>query len=160
MTTSNISIMISPAGSSNSDILQTTRGIRSVNAVITANANVGEILQSVTATIDTSEPGVRITSATNSVSIVGTYVDPFLDFFTYIERGSSNLIETPKIARGASNLPPNKDFYELEQDQRSLSTRTYTITVSTSLATNNFTVTHNIINDLDSITTFVGSYYN
>jgi hypothetical protein len=156
-----VSITISPAGTiPTSEIQQTTRSARSVNALITASGDMGEIIQSVTATIDISEPGVSITSATNSVSIIGTYKDPFEDYLTYIERGSSNLIESPKVAKGISNLPPNKDFYELSQDQRRLFTRTYTVLVQTNLSTSQFTVTHDILNNLDGITTFVGSYYN
>lgn len=156
-----VSITISPAGTvPTSEILQTTRSAKSVNATITASVDMGETLQSVTATIDASEPGVVITSATNSVSIVGTYKDPFEDSFTYVEKGSSNLIETPKVVLGISNLPLKKDYYELNQDQRKLSTRTYTVLVSTNLGVDEFIVTHDILNDLDGMTTFVASYYN
>jgi hypothetical protein len=84
-----------------------------------------------------------------------------VDLFTYVERGSSNLLETPTTVRGTSKLPPDKDFYNLNQDTRDRITRTYTITVTyDGGATEDFTVTHDIVNTLEAIRSFVASYYN
>lgn len=141
-------------------ISDTTRSAKSINIVVTATAAGGEIISSVGATLDASEPGIRITSGASSVSIVGTYKDPFEDYLTYVERGSSDKLETPKVVRGISNLPPQKDFYELDQDQNKLSTRTYTITVNFEIgAPQTFTLTQDILNDLEGMRSFVSSYY-
>jgi hypothetical protein len=144
-------------------ISDTTRASKSINVTITATPGTGmppEIISSVTATLDAIEPGVTITSRASSVSIVGTYKDPFEDFLTYVERGSSNLLETPKVVKGISNLPPQKDFYELNQDRNRLITKTYTITVNfESGAPQTFTLTQDILNDLEGMRSFVSSYY-
>jgi hypothetical protein len=132
-----------------------------VNVTIEAIGDLAEIITSVSATIDANEPSIRITPGVTSVSIVGSYKDAFEDLLTYIERGSSNLIEIPKVANGISNLPPNKDFYQLDQDQRGFVRRTYTVTVNFQTGDpETFTLTHDILNSLDGITSFVSSYYN
>ena len=132
-----------------------------INVTIEATGSFAEIITSVSATIDANEPSIVITPGVTSVSIVGSYKDAFEDLLTYIERGSSNLIETPKVAKGISNLPPNKDFYQLNQDQRDFVRRTYTITVNFQTGDpETFTVTHDILNNLEGIRSFVSSYYN
>jgi len=141
-------------------IPDTTRESRTVNVIITAIPGMAEIISSVSASLDIVEPDVIITSGESSVSIVGTYKDPFEDFLTYVERGSSNLLETPKVVKSISNLPPQKDFYELDQDRNDFVTRTYTITVNlNSGSSETFILTHNILNDLEGMRLFVSSYY-
>jgi hypothetical protein len=141
-------------------IPDTTRAVKSINIVVTATPVIGQIILSVNATLDSIEPDVKITSGETSVSIVGTYKDPFEDFLTYVERGSSNLLETPKTVEGISNLPPQKDFYELNQDRKRLAVRTYTITVNfMSGPAETFILTHDILNDLEGMRSFVSSYY-
>jgi len=141
-------------------IPDTTRAAKSINVIITATPGMGENILSVGATLDSTEPGIKITSGETSVSIVGTYKDPFEDFLTYVERGSSNLLETPKTVKGISNLPPKKDFYELNQDKNKIVVKTYTITVNfMSGPAETFILTHNILNDLEGMRSFVSSYY-
>lgn len=156
-----ITLTISPSGDDpETEIEDTSRTLRIVNATITAASDdVMEIIESVTATIEENEPGVIITGGTMSVSIVGTYVDPFEDSFTYVERGSSNLIEEPKIVIGVENMPSNKDFYNLTQDTREESIRHYRVTVITDLATQQFLVTHAIYNEWEGMRSFVANYY-
>jgi len=156
-----ITLTINPAGDDpETEIEETSRAVRTINATITASTDdMMEIIESVSATIEENEPNVVITAGITSVSIVGTYIDPFEDSFTYVERGSSNLIEDPKTVIGVANMPPNKDFYDLTQDTREESIRHYKITVKTDLTTQEFDVTHKIYNEWEGIRTFVANYY-
>ena len=152
-----ISIVVSPG--SPTEILSTTRTLKTVNATITATGDAGEIIQSVLVELEENEPGVTILNEITSSSISGTYIDPFEDSFTYIERGSSNLIETPKTVIGTENMPTNKDFFILSQDTREESLRHYIVTVISSAGSNSFEVTHSIYNEWEGIRSFVDNYY-
>jgi len=152
-----ISIVVSPG--SPTEISSTTRTLKTVNATITATGDAGEIIQSVLIELEENEPGVTILNGITSSSINGTYIDPFEDSFTYVERGSSNLIETPKTVIGTENLPPKKDYFILSQDTREESIRHYNVTVISSGGSNSFEVTHSIYNELEGIRSFVDNYY-
>lgn len=152
-----ISIVVSPG--SPTEILSTTRTLKTVNATITATGDAGEIIQSVLVELEENEPGVTILNEITSSSISGTYIDPFEDSFTYVERGSSNLIETPKTVIGTENMPTNKDFFILSQDTREESVRHYNVTVISSAGSNSFEVTHSIYNEWEGIRSFVDNYY-
>ncbi len=152
-----ISIVVSPG--SPTEISPTTRTLKTVNATITATGDAGEIIQSVLVELEETEPGVTIVNGITSSSINGTYIDPFEDSFTYVERGSSNLIETPKTVIGTENLPPKKDYFILSQDTREESIRHYNVTVISSGGSNSFEVTHPIYNEWEGIRSFVDNYY-
>jgi hypothetical protein len=155
-----ISIIVSPQGSSETEIQDTVRTSRIVNAVITAETDEEtEEIVLVSAQIMQNEPNVLITSSNTFVSITGRYRDPFLDVFQYVEKGSSDKLETPKSVIGVENLPPNKDFFRLNQDISNESIRNYTITVKTNVGQEIFPITHKIINELDAIKSFVSEYY-
>jgi len=134
---------------------------QSFSASVSASADDTEVIEQVTATLQgTAESGIIITPGETSVSISGRYADAFVDLFTFVERGSSNLLETPTTVRGVSKLPPDKDFFDLDQDTRGRITRTYTITVTyDGGTTEDFTITHDIVNTLEAIRRFVASYY-
>ena len=152
-----ISIIVSPG--SPTEISSTTRTLKAVNATITATGDAGEIIQSTLVELEEDEPGVTIVNGITSSSINGTYIDPFEDSFTYVERGSSNLIETPKTVIGTENMPPNKDFFILSQDTREESIRHYNVTVVSDVGSNSFEVTHSIYNEWEGIRSFVDNYY-
>ena len=133
-----ISITVSPG--SPTEISSTTRTLKAVNATITATGDAGEIIQSTLVELEEDEPGVTIVNGITSSSINGTYIDPFEDSFTYVERGSSNLIETPKTVIGTENMPPNKDFFILSQDTREESIRHYNVTVVSDLGSDSFEI--------------------
>jgi hypothetical protein len=152
-----ISIVVSPG--SPTEILSTTRTLKTVNATITATGDGGEIIQSVLIELEENEPGVTIVNGITSSSISGIYIDPFEDSFTYVERGSSNLIETPKTVIGTENMPSNKDFFILSQDTREESIRHYNVTVISSAGSNSFEVTQSIYNEWEGIRSFVDNYY-
>lgn len=155
-----VTISITPAGDDPlTEIQETARSVREINATITASGDAGEVFQSVTAVLDTNEPNVRIVPETSSVTIIGTYIDPFEDIFTYVNEGSSNKIETPTIVSGVANVPKNKELYDLDQDTRAESIRTYTVTVVSDLGTNTFIVTHRIYNEWEGIRSFMDTYY-
>lgn len=140
-------------------LTEVVRG-ESFTATITAIADEEEI-ENVTAILQgDAEPQIIITPKETSVDISGEYLDPFLDIFTFVEKGSSNLIETPKEVVGLSNLPPNKDFFDLDQDTRNIVTKTFTVIVTYDGGNiEEFTITQDLLNTLDAIKDFVGSYY-
>ena len=110
---------------------------------------------------------LTITPGTNSVSISGTFNDPFSDSFTYVDRGGTDLVDTPTVVIGVSNVPPNKDFYFLDQDQRWYVLVTFTIQVVETQpltlggATNTVTrtATLRVENEWEGIRSFVDTYY-
>ena len=76
-----------------------------------------------------------------------------------IEKGSSDLAGSPTTVIGLDNLPSNKLFYNLNQDATASVTKSYTVTVTHSGGTQNFTVTQVVNNELESIRSAVASYY-
>ena len=88
-----ISIVVSPAGDTPTEIQSTTRSVREVNATITASGDEMEsnIIVSASST-GISEPGITVTSGPILATIIGKYVDPFLDTFKYVSKGSSDKI--------------------------------------------------------------------
>lgn len=156
-----VTLNISPAGLDPlTEILETGRSIREINATITAIGDAGEIFESVTASLQENEPGVSIVSRVDSVTIQGKYInDPFLDTFKYVSKGSSDKIESPTIVVGVANMPSKKELYELNQDTRENSIRTYNVTVVSDLGTDVFVVTHKIYNEWEGIRSFIDTYY-
>lgn len=108
---------------------------------------------------------LTITPGQNQVSISGTFDDPFSDSFTYVEKGSTNLVETPTTIIGVSNMPANKEYYLLDQDTRNYVILTFTIvvTIFTSIgnttSTETFTATLQVNNEWEGIRSFVDTYY-
>ena len=110
---------------------------------------------------------LSITPSTNSVSISGAFDDPFSDSFTYVEKGGTDLVDTPTTVVGVSNMPANKDFYFLDQDQRWYVLVTFTIQVVETQpltlggATNTVTryPTLRVKNSWEGIRSFVDTYY-
>ena len=156
-----VSLTISPAGDDPlTQIESTLRSVRTVNAIITPTGDAGEVINSVTATLLNVDGDIVITSGTSSVSIVGKYDDFFLDTFQYVSKGSSDKIENPTSVVGASNVPPNKELFDLDQDLRQLETIEYEIIVEyNSGFFASFTVTHDIINELEAIRVFMDEYF-
>ena len=156
-----VTLNISPAGLDPlTEILETGRSIREINATITAIGDAGEIFESVTASLQENEPGVSIVSRIDSVTIQGKYInDPFSDTFKYVSKGSSDKIESPTTVVGVANMPSKKELYELNQDTRENSIRTYNVTVVSDLGTDVFVVTHKIYNEWEGIRSFIDTYY-
>ena len=108
---------------------------------------------------------MTITPGQNQVSISGTFDDPFSDSFTYVEKGSTNLVETPTTIIGVSNVPANKEYYLLDQDTRNYVILTFTIvvtifaTIGNTTSTETFTATLQVNNEWEGIRSFVDTYY-
>ena len=108
---------------------------------------------------------LTITPGTSSVSISGTFDDPFSDSFTYVEKGGTNLVDTPTTVIGVSNMPPNKEYYLLDQDTRNYVIVTFTIlvevttTIGNTTSTVTKTATLQVNNEWEGIRSFVDTYY-
>ena len=108
---------------------------------------------------------LTITPGQNQVSISGTFDDPFSDSFTYVEKGSTNNVETPTTIIGVSNMPANKEYYLLDQDTRNYVILTFTIvvtifaTIGNTTSTETFTATLQVNNEWEGIRSFVDTYY-
>ena len=161
-----INIVVSPVGDTPTEIQSTIRSVREVNATITASGDETETNIIVSASLTgVSQPDITITSGPILVTIIGKYVDSFLDTFKYVNKGSSDKIETPTTVVGVQNMPPKKELFDLNQDTRLFELKTYQITVNYDdeflvPGTETFTVTQQIINDLEGIRSFVDTYYN
>ena len=108
---------------------------------------------------------LTITPGTTSVNISGTFDDPFSDSFTYVEKGGTNLVDTPTTVIGVSNVPPNKEYYLLDQDTRNYVIVTFTIlvevttTIGGATSTVTKTATLQVNNEWEGIRSFVDTYY-
>ena len=108
---------------------------------------------------------LTITPGTTSVNISGTFDDPFSDSFTYVEKGGTNLVDTPTTVIGVSNMPPNKEYYLLDQDTRNYVIVTFTIqvvvttTIGGATSTVTKTATLQVNNEWEGIRSFVDTYY-
>ena len=108
---------------------------------------------------------LTITPGTTSVNISGTFNDPFSDSFTYVDKGGTNLVDTPTTVVGVSNVPANKEFYLLDQDTRNYVIVTFTIevvvttTIGGATSTVTQTATLQVNNEWEGIRSFVDTYY-
>ena len=76
-----------------------------------------------------NEPDLVITPGTTSVNIGGTIQDPFVDRFTYVDEGRSDLNQTPTTVERIINMPSDKIFFNLDQDNNVYVSRFFDITV-------------------------------
>ena len=108
---------------------------------------------------------LTITPGTTSVNISGTFDDPFSDSFTYVEKGGTDLVDTPTTIIGVSNMPANKEYYLLDQDTRNYVIVTFTIqvvvttTIGGATSTVTKTATLQVNNEWEGIRSFVDTYY-
>ena len=136
-----------------------------INQTVTASGDDGEDITNVTAVVDGTEPDLVITPGTTSVAITGSFQDPFVDGFTYVEPGESDKTMTPITVESIPNMPAGKLLYDLDQDMTAYTTKTFTITVSYDISTvaqtpQVFTLTMKINNSWDGIYAFMDDYYN
>ena len=143
-----------------------TRPTFTINQTVTASTDdaINETITNVTATVDGTEPNLVITPGTTSVSITGSFADPFSDSFTYVDAGESTNTMTPITVVGAPNLPAGKVFYDLDQDMTAYTTKTFTVVVSYELnnaaqTPESFTLTMKINNEWEGIRSLVDNYY-
>lgn len=138
----------------------TSRTSRSVSSLVVATAD-SETISSISGVLlGVSEQVNIVATADDTLSISGTYADPFDDKFTFISKGSSDKKETPSIISGVSNVPANKDLFKVEQDTTEKRTKTYLITVQHDTEQTTFEITHDIENEFAGIYSFMSNYYN
>ena len=115
-----------------------------------------------------NEPDLVITPGTTSVNIGGTLQDPFVDRFTYVDEGRSDLNQTPTTVERIINMPADKIFFNLDQDNNAYVSRFFDITVQwESGPTGNlvaqtpatFVLELKIYNEWEGIRAFVSNYY-
>ena len=115
-----------------------------------------------------NEPDLVITSGTTSVNIGGTIQDPFVDRFTYVDEGRSDLNQTPTTVERIINMPADKIFFNLDQDNQVYVSRFFLITVRweagpvgnlVEQTPATFTLELKIYNEWEGIRAFVSNYY-
>ena len=177
-----VSITCSPQGDSTTQFAEKERPDYTLNHTVSAStSDEDDEVTSVTCTAVTYSyynasdsvvggatdltSSLTITPGTTSVNISGTFDDPFSDSFTYVDKGGTNLVDTPTTVVGVSNLPANKEFYLLDQDTRNYVIVTFTIqvvvttTIGGATSTVTQTATLQVNNEWEGIRSFVDTYY-
>ena len=149
-----------------------TRPNFAMNQTITAACSVAAPnvcnVTNVTATVQGNQPDLVITPGSTSVSITGSIEDPFVDEFKYVEQGESDKSSTPVTVQRLVNMPPDKVMFDLNQDNTSYTTETFTVTVQwesgpagnlTAQTPATFTLELKIYNEWEGIRSFISNYY-
>ena len=140
---------------------------QTVSASATATSPNVAAVTNVTAVVTGTQPDLVITPGTTSVSIGGTLQDPFNDQFTYVEKGTT-YPKTPVTVTKVDNMPADKLMYDLNQDNTTPYTETFTITVQwesgpvgnlVAQTPATFTLELKIINEYEGIRSFISNYY-
>ena len=166
-----MAVSITPDGTA-TFLTDLTRPNFTMNQVVSASCSVASPnvcnVTNVTATVQGTQPNLVITPGSTSVSITGSIEDPFVDEFTYIEQGESDKTQTPVTVQRLVNMPADKLFYDLNQDNTNFTTEIFNITVQwESGPTGNlvaqtpatFTLELKIYNEWEGIRSFVSNYY-
>ena len=141
---------------------------QTVSASATAPAGQVANVTNVTATVAGTQPDLVITPGSTSVSITGSIEDPFVDEFKYVEQGESDKSSTPVTVQRLVNMPPDKVMFDLNQDNTSYTTETFTVTVQwesgpagnlTAQTPATFTLELKIYNEWEGIRSFISNYY-
>ena len=141
----------------------------SASATPTAPATDANVTN-VTASVAGTQPNLVITPGTTSVNIGGTLQDPFVDQFTYVEKGTDDSLypKIPVTVTKVDNMPSDKLLYNLNQDNTSPYIETFTVTVQWEQGTAGnlvaqtpvtFTLELKINNEYEGIRSFISNYY-
>ena len=148
-----------------------TRPNFTMNQTVTASSDDGsDTITNVTASVAGAQPNLVITPGTTSVNIGGTLQDPFVDQFTYVEKGTDDSLypKIPVTVTKVDNMPSDKLLYNLNQDNTSPYIETFTITVQWEQGTAGnlvaqtpvtFTLELKINNEYEGIRSFISNYY-
>ena len=166
-----MAVSITPDGTA-TFLTDLTRPNFTINQVVSASCTAPSgqdcNVTNVTATVQGTQPNLVITPGSTSVSITGSIEDPFVDEFTYIEQGESDKTQTPVTVQRIVNMPADKLFYDLNQDNTNFTTEIFNITVQWEAGlTGNlvaqtpatFTLELKIYNEWEGIRSFVSNYY-
>ena len=168
-----MAVSITPDGTA-TFLTDLTRPNFTMNQVVSASCSVASPnvcnVTNVTAAVQApaNEPDLVITDGTTSVNIGGTLQDPFVDRFTYVEQGETDLTMTPITVERVVNMPADKLMYDLDQDNRVYVSRFFDITVQWEAGTSGnlvaqtpatFVLELKIYNEWEGIRAFVSNYY-
>jgi len=166
-----MAVTITPDGTA-TFLTDITRPNFTMNQTVSASCSVASPnvcnVTNVTASVAGSQPDLVITPGSTSVSITGSIEDPFVDEFKYVEQGESDKSSTPVTVQRLVNMPPDKVMFDLNQDNTSYTTETFTVTVQwesgpagnlTAQAPATFTLELKIYNEWEGIRSFISNYY-
>ena len=166
-----MAVTITPDGTA-TFLTDITRPNFAMNQTVSASCSVASPnvcnVTNVTASVAGSQPDLVITPGSTSVSITGSIEDPFVDEFKYVEQGESDKSSTPVTVQRLVNMPPDKVMFDLNQDNTSYTTETFTVTVQwesgpagnlTAQAPATFTLELKIYNEWEGIRSFISNYY-
>ena len=166
-----MAVTITPDGTT-TFLTDITRPNFAMNQTVSASCSVASPnvcnVTNVTASVQGNQPDLVITPGSTSVSITGSIEDPFVDEFKYVEQGESDKSSTPVTVQRLVNMPPDKVMFDLNQDNTSYTTETFTVTVQwesgpagnlTAQAPAVFTLELKIYNEWEGIRSFISNYY-
>ena len=166
-----MAVTITPDGTA-TFLTDITRPNFTMNQTVSASCSVASPnvcnVTNVTASVQGNQPDLVITTGSTSVSITGSIEDPFVDEFKYVEQGESDKSSTPVTVQRLVNMPPDKVMFDLNQDNTSYTTETFTVTVQwesgpagnlTAQAPATFTLELKIYNEWEGIRSFISNYY-
>ena len=166
-----MAVTITPDGTA-TFLTDITRPNFTMNQTVSASCSVASPnvcnVTNVTASVQGNQPDLVITPGSTSVSITGSIEDPFVDEFKYVEQGESDKTSTPVTVQRLVNMPPDKVMFDLNQDNTSYTTETFTVTVQwesgpagnlTAQAPATFTLELKIYNEWEGIRSFISNYY-
>ena len=127
----------------------------------------GETVNSVSITPSVIDSHVTVTldvvkemDADSTVTWSGMYVSGFHDNAKYVNKGSSDLIETPTTVNSLDAIPPNKDLFQFNQDGVASIAVSYVIEVKYDSQTiDTETVTQTIRNSTSLGYNILNNYY-
>ena len=166
-----MAVTITPDGTA-TFLTDITRPNFAMNQTVSASCSVASPnvcnVTNVTASVQGNQPDLVITPGSTSVSITGSIEDPFVDEFKYVEQGELDKSSTPVTVQRLVNMPPDKVMFDLNQDNTSYTTETFTVTVQwesgpagnlTAQAPATFTLELKIYNEWEGIRSFISNYY-
>jgi len=141
-------------------------GVVAASVVVEEGFTPDKVIEQVSAELlGLADPEIKITPGESSVAISGRHSTVFLDVFTYVSVGSSNLIEEAKTAVGVAFLPNISNMYDLKQDGALEKIRQFKITVTyyippavNTKLTEEFTVPQTVENGLEAVRQFMANY--
>ena len=131
------------------------------NTVITfSSSDANDVISSCRGVKNFTDSNVIVANGATTVTISGQHRTGFgADSVKYVEKGSSDLLQTPTIIYDIGSTPPNKDVFEVNQDTTPGITRTYTVTVTHTLGSSVFNFSQFVRNDVTVAYNFLQDYY-
>jgi hypothetical protein len=128
--------------------------------IVDDTTNTASSYTSITVTPDVADTNVTITTTNSSFTFSGKYVAGFIDTIKYVEKGSSDLAQTPTVLNSLYNVPANKDLFYILGDSRQSITINYTVNaVFSNSSYNTFNITRTVNNDGISVYNFLTNYF-